>query len=57
MEYMDQLIKLSEVGGGALPYSIHPLFWHFSDPIGSPFYAQLDIIDPLFLQKESVCLY
>ncbi len=47
-------------GGGALPYlnmvgnfhSIDPRFLTFSDPIGSLFYAQLDLIDHLILQKN-----
>ncbi len=37
-------------------HSIDPLFGIF-DPIGSLCYAQHDLIDFLFLQKKSVCLY
>ncbi len=51
--------------GGGTPILEHggelPLYWPpfvtFSDPIWVPFYVQFDLIDPLFLQKKSVCLY
>ncbi len=45
-----------------LEYGVElPLYWpqllRFSNPIGSAFYTRLDLIDTLFLQKKSVCLY
>ncbi len=39
--------------GGELPLYWPPLI----DIFQSFFYAQLDLIDPLFLQIKSVCLY
>ncbi len=38
--------------GGELPLYWPPFFLTFSDPIGSLFYVQLDLIDPLFQQKK-----
>ncbi len=34
-----------------------PYILAFANPVGSLFYAQLDLIVHLFLQKKSVCLY
>ncbi len=34
-----------------------PPFLTLSFPIGSLFYAQLDLVSRLFLQKISICLY
>ncbi len=42
---------------GNFPWLSPPPFFVSSYPIGSLFYAQPDLIDPLFLPKKSVCLY
>ncbi len=49
--------KVLRCNGVSVSRQWWPLFLIFAVQLGSYFMSQLILIDPLFLQKKSVCLY